>query len=211
MPNRCSVTCLTFFILSFSFYSFAQVDSSKTKSKEYYLTFSNFSPLSIQLQFKKQLSKKTYFRLSLVNLSYNETYSGSADPNQFPTNQTNYSGGIQIGLEFRKNLTKKIALFHGPNLRSTYNLGISKYLDPAVPNEKQKNKSETLQVGIPYTLGILFSITPNILIATEINPSINYNYNWYTNGQNSYKNYGSGNISIGFDNRYALLSLVFRL
>lgn len=211
MPNRYSLLYLTFFILSLSLYSFAQVDSTKTKTKEYYLTFSNFSPLSIQLQFKKQLSKKTYFRLSLVNLSYNEAFNGSADPNLFPTNQINYSGGIQLGIEFRKPLAKKFALFHGPNLRSIYNLSVTKYLDPAVPSEKQKNKSETLQVGIPYTLGIMFNITPNILIATEINPSINYNYNWYTNGQNSFKNYGSGNISVGFDNRYALLSLVFRL
>lgn len=202
---------IIFIFLSLCFNSFAQEDSTKTKTKEYYLTFSNFSPLSIQLQFKKQLSKKSYFRLSLVNLSYNETFSGSADPNLFPTNQTNYSGGIQLGIEFRKNLTKKFAVFHGPNLRSIYNLGVTKYLDPAVPSDKQKNKSETLQVGIPYTLGILFNITPNILIAAEINPSINYNYNWYTNGQNSFKNYGSGNINLGFDNRYALLSIVFRL
>lgn len=211
MLNKNNLLYLTLFIISFSLPSFAQEDSTKTKSKEYYLTFSNFSPLSIQLQFKKQLSKKTYFRLSLVNLSYNESFNSSADPNLFPTDQTNYSGGIQLGIEFRKNLAKKFALFHGPNLRSTYNLNVTKYLDPAVPSEKQKNKSETLQVGIPYTLGIMFNITPNILIATEINPSINYNYNWYTNGQNSFKNYGSGNISIGFDNRYALLSLVFRL
>lgn len=211
MPIKNNLLYLPLFILSFSLHSFAQEDSTKTKAKEYYLTFSNFSPLSIQLQFKKQLSKKTFFRLSLVNLSYNETFSGSADPNQFPTNNTNYSGGIQLGLEFRKNLTKKFALFHGPNLRSVYNLSVTKILDPAISSEKQKNKSEALQVGIPYTLGILFNITPNILLATEINPSINYNYNWFTNGQNSNKNFGSGNINVGFDNRYALLSLVFRL
>lgn len=72
MLNKNNLLYLTLFIISFSLPSFAQEDSTKTKSKEYYLTFSNFSPLSIQLQFKKQLSKKTYFRLSLVNLSYNE-------------------------------------------------------------------------------------------------------------------------------------------
>lgn len=185
-------------------------DSTKTKIKEYYLTFASFSPFNIQLQFKKQVAKKTFFKLSLVNLSYNESYSGSSNPNQFPVNTTTYSGGLQAGIEFRKNLSKNFSLFHGPNLKAVYNLGISMYLDPAVPKEKQKNTSQTFQGAIPYTLGILFNITPNILISSEINPGVMYNYNWYTDGQNSTKNFGTGNFNFGFDNRYAVLSLVYR-
>lgn len=185
-------------------------DSTKTKIKEYYLTFAGLSPLNIQLQFKKQIAKRTFFKLSLVNLSYNESYSGSSNPNQFTVNTATYSGGLQVGIEFRKTLNKNFALYHGPNLKAAYYLGISKYLDPSVSNEKQKNTTQTFQSAIPYTLGILFNITPNILISSEINPSVMYNYNWYTDGQNSTKNFGSGNFNIGFDNRFAAISLVYR-
>lgn len=183
-------------------------DSTKTKIKEYYLTFAGLSPLNIQLQFKKQITKKTFFKLSLVNLSYD--YSDVGSPNQYPVERTYYSGGLQLGFEFRKTLTKKFSLYHGPNLKAIYDLGITRNFDPKIPQKQQKNTTQTIQGAIPYTLGLLFNITDNILIASEINPSIRYDYSWYTDGQNSYRNFGTNRLNFGFDNRFASISLVYR-
>lgn len=185
-------------------------DSTKTKIKEYYLTFASFSPFNIQLQFKKQVAKKTFFKLSLVNLSYNESHFSGSNSGQISTSSITYSGGLQLGLEFRKHLTKKFSLYHGPNLRATYDLSISRNYNPMIPQQQQKNTTQTLQGAIPYTLGLLFNITDHILIASEINPSIRYDYSWYTDGQNSDKNFGTNRINIGFDNRFATISLVYR-
>jgi hypothetical protein len=198
------------FLCIYNLSSFGQ-DSIKTKTKEYYLTLADFSPVTLQLKYKQQIGKKSYFKIGLVNLSayYNSQHSQSL--NYFPTSNSGYSGGIEVGIEFRKQLTKRFTLFHGPNLSFSYNKSALRVLDPSIPQANQKNTSQSYSGSIPYTLGILFNLSSNILIAAEIDPNIKYNYMSNKNGQNNLLNNISENISVGFDNRIVLLSVVYRL
>ena len=198
------------FISSCSLYSFGQ-DSVKTKIKEYYLTLADFSPVNLQLKHKRQIGKKTYFKIGLISLSAYGNSQHNQDPNYFPTTSSGYSAGIELGIEFRRQLTNRFSVFHGPNLNFSYYKSFSRSLNPAIPTNKQKNTSENYRGAIPYSIGILFNLSSNILVSAELNPNINYNYQEYKNGQNQQSNNISENISIGFDNRIVLLSIVYRL
>lgn len=184
---------------------------TKVKAKEYYLTFADFSPFTIHLKYKKQIRQKSYFKLGLINLSGSYNEQGQRNPLTSPMATTNYSGGLQIGLEFRKTLSNKFTLFHGPNVNYTYQKSIYRTLDPTIPTSQQKDIFETHTASIPYSLGILFNLTTNILISAEINPSINLVTNSSRKGQNSLSNTYSNSLNFSLDNRYGLISLVYRL
>lgn len=50
-----------------------------------------------------------------------------------------------------------------------------------------------------------------MLVAAEINPSVNYNHQIDKYGRSPQANNTSNNISIGFDNKIVLLSFVYQL
>ncbi|MES2566268.1 MAG: hypothetical protein V4565_05345 [Bacteroidota bacterium] len=198
------------FICVYSLTSFGQ-DTVKTKIKEYYLTLADFSPVTLQLKYKRQIVKKTYFKIGLVSLGYSENSQVMQDPNLSPSFNTYYSGGLELGIEFRKHLTKKFSLFHGPNLSFIYNESISRRQDPLISPSDLKSTVQTYRFSIPYSLGILFNVNSNILVAAEINPNISFNHQAYNNNYTPYSNVISENLSAGVDNRLVLLSIVYRL
>jgi hypothetical protein len=184
---------------------------TKARTKEYYLTFADFSPFTIHLKYKKQISQKTFFKLGLINLSGSYNEYGQNNPLTSPVGHTNYSGGLQIGLEFRKVLSNKFTLFHGPNINYTYQKSIFRNIDPTIPASQQRDILETHTGSVPYSLGLLFNLSANILVSAEINPSINYVTNTAQKGQNPLANTYSNSIGFSLDNRYGLISLVYRL
>lgn len=209
-------TIIKIFFLLASFSLTSQVDTlsrqinSKAKIKEYYLTFADFSPVSIHLKYKRQIGKKIFLKIGFINLSAYKNSQKPFDPNTFPTETSGYSAGLQIGIEFRKALTNKFSLFHGPNLNYTYSNSTFRLLDPAIPTKEQKDISVSQTSSIPYTLGILFNINANILIAGEINPAINFMTTDFKKGQNPKLNSTTTNTNFSFDNRYCLISIVYR-
>ena len=181
------------------------------KTKEYYLAVANFSPLNIQIKYKKQIGKNSFFKIGLINMSGSF---GDQQPNNstsFPTKTSNLSGGLQIGIEFRKQLTDKFTFFHGPNINYVYYISTTHLLNPAIPQRQQTNTSEEHTGSIPYTLGLLFNMSKHILIAAEINPSINISQSNSKYGNNASLNSTFTIVNFGFDNRYGLLSIVYRL
>ncbi|PBQ33608.1 hypothetical protein CNR22_18105 [Sphingobacteriaceae bacterium] len=202
-PNIC-------FSLIFAFFIFtglkSQSDTLGPMRKEFYLSFATSSPLSITLKYKKQIAPKTYFKIGLVNLSgaYSESGSGSGT---FPISNLFYSGGVEIGFERRRKVTTKLSFFHGPAVRLTADFNQRRNLNPAIPQDQQKSTSTNYTGAIPYSLGLLFQVYANFHAAVEINPSV---YATYQTGTNSAQNYKGFTTGIGFDNRFALFSLVYR-
>mgnify|MGYP000966847993 FL=1 len=201
---------LTLSLFVSCFISIAQ-DSTKTKTKEYYLTFADFSLLNLQLKYKRQISKSSFIKLGLINLSANIKSDRANNSAIFPTSQSEYSAGLEFGIEFRKQINKKFSLYHGPSLGFSYNRNVSKTLNPLIPSNQQKNTTQIYKGSIPYTLGILFNLNSNILVSAELNPSINYNYIDFKYGGNSIFNTATQNYNIGFNNKLVLLSIVYRL
>lgn len=186
-------------------------DTIKKKTKEYYLSIAGFSPLNIQIKYKKQIGQKTFFKLGLVNISGAFSDLQPNNSTAFPSKTSNLSGGLQIGIEFRKQLTDKFTFFHGPNLNYVYSISKTLYLNPAIPQREQINISERHTGSIPYTLGLLFNMSKHVLIAVEINPSINISQSNSKYGNSQSLNPSYTNINFMFDNNYALLSIVYRL
>ena len=174
------------------------------------MTLADISPLSIQLKYKKQISDKMYFKLGLINLSYNYSTNYN-ESSSFPIDNEAYSAGIQIGLEFRKKLTNTFSFFHGPNIEYVYSNNTEINLNPSTPVYKNKRITQNHIGQIPYTLGVLFNLNIHVLFAAEINPGIQFNFkeSYYTGEYTDYKH--SFSSSLKFDNRLCLLSLVYRL
>lgn len=120
------------FISTYSVLSYGQ-DSVKTRNNEFYLTIANFSPVNVHLKYKRQIGNKTYFNVALVNLSASSNTVEWQTSTSFPISKLSYSAGIEFGIEFRKQLTKRFSLFHGPNLSLTYRERILKEGDPSLP------------------------------------------------------------------------------
>ncbi|MBL7909875.1 MAG: hypothetical protein JNJ41_02325 [Bacteroidia bacterium] len=197
------------FILVYSLSDCAQ-DSVISKIKEYHLTFTDFSPVTLQLKYKRQVSREIYFKIGLVSLMVSKN-SQVLQYSNFPTENFSHSAGLEFGSEFRKHLNKKISLYHGPSLSFIYQKTISRQQDPAIIVNQQKTVAQTYRCSIPYSLGIILNLNSNILITAEVNPTINYNYHEYKSNVPLNSNTISQNINIGLDNRLVLLSIAYRL
>lgn len=161
-------------LLSIFIPSIAQ-DSSKVRLIEFYLSVSNFSPLRLQLKYKQQISNHLFFKVGFVELSLTQSKTESTSSSTvFPFEALNYSGGLELGLEFRTNLTKKLSVFHGPNVSCAYFHHQTVLSDPSLSPEQQKSTNASQLYSIPYTLGLLFSLHPNLLLAAEVNPNVYY-------------------------------------
>ena len=192
-----------------TFYAYSQ-DSTKVKKKsEYFLTVSDFSPLSLALKYKKQIKNLRYFKLGIINLNASQSHYKPSSSSTFPFTRANYSAGIEFGFEFRKNISGFLTFYHGINLNCTYIYNVEKIENPALPISERKSHYYTLSPGISYSLGLMGKITNNVLIAFDINPGVIFRYseNNYSDPYNS-----SVNTSVDFnlENDFVQLSLVFR-
>ncbi len=204
-------TTLAFILLNLIFitHDTKAQDSIPIHAREFYLSFSDFSPLNVSLRYKKQISEKRYLKLGLVSLMANMRRSNYQSSSSFPVSNENYSAGLEVGVEFRRVLSRKFSMFHGPSLRGLYQYTIDKNFNPAVPQNQQKNDSHIINGGIVYSLGLLFHLNSNFYLAAEISPS------GYLSYQNSGKDTAGNrssyyNAGIGFDSRSAMISLVYR-
>lgn len=194
-------------LLSTSAYS---QDSLKKRIKEYYVSLAGINPVNLQIKYKKQIGKKTFFRIGLVNLSISDNTTNPSSTTQFKSNTSSYSAGLELGIEFRQSLSKRFDFFHGPNIGASYSNSVYTLLDPSVPGDKQKDITTLYRGSVIYAFGILFKVSDNFLVAGEINPSINVSESHFKDGLNPQAN--SINISNGFSfgNNFGIISLVFR-
>ncbi len=71
-------TTLAFILLNLIFitHDTKAQDSIPIHAKEFYLSFSDFSPLNVSLRYKKQISEKRYLKLGLLSLMANMRRTG---------------------------------------------------------------------------------------------------------------------------------------
>ena len=86
-------TVIVFILVSIQLFS--QDTLKIQRIKEFHVTLADISPLSIQLKYKKQISDKMYFKLGLINLSYNYSTNYN-ESSSFPIDNEAYSAGIRI-------------------------------------------------------------------------------------------------------------------
>jgi hypothetical protein len=191
--------------------SFAQ-DTTKTdkKIREYVVSLANFAPLNVSVKYKRQLKGRTFFKVELINLSGSTTKNEPELSTSFGSSAHTISGGLQFGLEFRKSISGNFTFFHGPGIGSTYSVTETRSHNPALPVSEQKSGSQSYDVGINYSLGILFHLKGHFFLSTEISPGVYTNRYTYKSPRPEANSSGQS-TSFNFSNTHGLLSLVYRL
>jgi len=190
---------------------FAQ-DTTNTRFKEYYLSFSNFSPLSTRLTYKWQVINRTFFKLGLIDLSYSARTSHTSQTNgsdPFPVSTKYYSVGFQLGVEFRHGLNKQFTFFHGPGLSASYYHNENKTMDPSQTGPNTIF-SESYGAGLIYAIGFLLQVRPHFLFSAELNPSVNYTMGISSSSLNTAKSkFDHTNVNVS--SNFVVLSVGYRL
>jgi hypothetical protein len=198
---------ITLSLLLLTITGFGQDTATNKKIKEFYLGAGTFSPLAFHLKYKKQIGKRTFFKVGLIDL-YGSTNLGQPHSSTPHITNRNFSAGLETGIEFRKPLSNRFTFFHGPSIRYIYSGRYTTTHDPTIPNNHQKSENSNHAFGIPYALGLLFNITNNLLVAAEINPGLFGSVDYSKSAGRSTSS--SPYLSFGFDNRYVLLSVAYR-
>jgi len=197
------LTC--FFILT-CYYIQAQ-----NKTKELYLGFTNFSLANAQIKYKFQIGKKVFFKTGLINITGYSNIINYTGTNNYPTSRSGHSEGIELGLEWRKTISKNVSFFHGINMSYTYSDDANTIKNPQFNSAEQTDHITSQYCNIPYTIGLLWSITPNILLAIEVNPSISYSNTKYKYGYDPFgRNRSTDSYNLNLNNRIGLLSVAYR-
>jgi hypothetical protein len=109
-------------------------------------------------------------------------------------NEKSFAAGIAFGFERRKLVTNKIYFYFGPEISSSFN----KYSYNS--GGEGSNSRWTIEPGLGFTLGLLYAINENLIISSEIVPSI-----WYSYGKNDFSGVLYNNTrTTGF--KYGLIS-----
>jgi len=171
--------------ISLSQFNYAQ-DSTKKKIQEIYFGINGISPLALTIMYKHQLRKNVFLKLGTFRLAYTNIETPSTNINQFPTRDTYYSGGISMGLEFRKQISEKVTFYHGPNGAYRVEHGRNQVFDGSLILENQISFSNNTTPGIFYTVGFLYKLNNHFLIGTEVSPGINYSQSTTSNWSSIY-------------------------
>ncbi|HSH65152.1 MAG TPA: hypothetical protein VLB84_04995 [Bacteroidia bacterium] len=204
MKNTLTISILV--ILSFGMVPCFAQDTTKAegKTKEYVLTLSNISPLNVGIRYKKQLKNRMFFKVGLINLNASISDNKPFSSSMISSKYYSFSGGMELGLEFRRGLGESFTFFHGPNVNVSSVSKFARYADPSNTDSKMQTQYVSNSLGVRYTLGILLHLKGHFFMSAEINPGVFMTYS------RDEKNYEMYSPSLGFGNSFSLISLVYR-
>jgi hypothetical protein len=119
-------------------------------------------------------------------------------------NDKSFSAGIAFGFERRKLVTNKLYFYFGPEISASYN----KYSRDS--GGEGSNSRWTVEPGLGFTLGLLYAINENLIISSEIVPSIWYSYGKYDFSGYTYNNTRTTGFNYGLISPGASLTFSYR-
>ena len=177
----------------------------KTKQNEVGLVFNNLN--NFGLTFKTGTSESLW-RLRTLFIK------GSNDDRNYPAiedKENTFGFGLSLGKEFRKKIDNNFEIRYGADLSFSYYF--DKMIDDGKVNDDLdlSNKMYSYSPGVNLVLGVNYVINNKLIIGAELLPHITYNYTTNTqilyNAESKTKN---TNISYGFSNNSAMLTLAYR-
>ncbi|MPM03648.1 hypothetical protein SDC9_49915 [bioreactor metagenome] len=188
-------------------------ETSSPKTKEYCFSLplpADLSALSFGFDYKMQFKNSTFLKLSALSLSYTNQENTPTSTSDFSTAYMAYSGGLGVGLEFRKNLSDKFTFYHGPGIGVSYQYSENTNNDPAVSLDFRQYSNQTMIYNVNYSLGFMYSVCEHFLVSAQLSASFNYR-----DGKNEYSmNPSSNNTSKsfygGFSDEIGSISLIYR-
>jgi len=187
--------------------------SGTNKSKEYWLSAplpQNFNPFSLTFDYKVHLKKNTWLSFSALNLAFQYSENSPVASYNFKTSSLYYSGGVGFGLEFRKTLTPKLTLFHGPQLHYTYSNEVFTTYDPSYAADQRKVFTSRHSGGINYPIGLMYSINDHLFVAAQLTPGAALHYTDYENRINPAFGNTTTTGTFGFTDNVGSISVVLK-
>lgn len=194
-------------------FQLAAQDSGISKSKEYWISAplpQNFNPFSLTFDYKVNLKNNTWLTFSALNLAFQCNENKPVNSYDFKTSSLYYSGGVAFGLEFRKTLTSKLTLFHGPQLYYGYSNDTYTTMDPSYAVNQRKVFTRTHSGGINYPIGLMYSINDHLFVAAQLTPGAALHYTDYENRMNPTFGTQTTSGSFGFTDNVGSVSIVLR-
>jgi hypothetical protein len=184
---------------------------AQKKQKEIGLVFSGLNNFGLTF---RTGTKKSMWRLNTLFISGNNTDKVS---DSIKSKQSNSGFGVDIGREYRKEITKDFELRFGADLSFRYNKSKSNYESIRVNYEIRSNEETIYTPGLNLVFGVNYEISHNLVLGAELLPSINYAFGtsidkgsyYYKNTNHEIKSDISG-LSYGLSNTSILLSLAYR-
>lgn len=196
-----------------AFIPLAAQESENEKSKEYWLSAplpQNFNPFSLTFDYKVNLKNNTWLSISALDLSFGISKHSHSNSYEFASTSMSYSGGLGVGLEFRKVLSPKLTLFHGPQLYYGYSNDTYATMDPSYAVNQRKVFTRTHSGGINYPIGLMYSINDHLFIAAQLTPGAALHYTDYENRMNPTFGTQTTSGSFGFTDNVGSVSIVLR-
>ena len=194
-----------------SHFAWGQEVPKTDKTKEYFLTLANVSPVNVSIKYKRQLRKRTFLKIGLVDISGNSSSNDPSMSSSYSSQSLSFSAGLEVGVEFRRSVNDKFTFFHGPNLNFTYQKQISETNNPTLSSSQRKTVSQNYTGGISYTLGLSFKLNDHFLLSAEINPGVYNSVRTIDNGQYPQYNDTNNSANFSFSNKYGFLSIAYRI
>ncbi|MCF8256007.1 MAG: hypothetical protein K9J06_00520 [Flavobacteriales bacterium] len=159
--------------------------AQKPKANEAILSLSYANAgMSFGLLYKRQLGKRTYLRVGLVDFSAAISDDEPEFTNQFPTKSRGVSGALNLGLEFRFNLHPRMHTYTGVDLVAGGGYGLYMVDNPALPTIERTNETWQLKLGLAFNSGILVDVHKLLRIGINISPNILYSMQPWDYGYN---------------------------
>jgi len=188
-----------FIACSFAILIFGNLFSQEnpTKTKEIGLVFSSLNSFGLRY---KCGNEKTLFRITALVLNgtnttndySNYSYNNVSDAVPSSSSKT-LGGGLNIGIEKRKQINDKFYFFYGADLINSYNENKTTTYTPStssigvyangtytmrstILNNSSDTHSWTMSSGIGILIGAAYRISNSFSIAAELLPNVSYKY-----------------------------------
>ncbi len=201
---------VSLFLLGFLSSGLIAQEPMNDKTREIYLsgnllTFNNFG-----FQYKSETKKGNYFRVGANNLQYNISKHNPASPTQYDHVSSYLTGGLDIGLEKRKQITERLSAFCGINLAVSASFLRDKDNDPALTDELSFTDDWDIRPGLGFNSGFILKILNDFSISAEIIPRLYYLHssNQIIQGTEKLKSTNNSGI-LELNNQSVRISLIY--
>lgn len=152
-------------------------------SRELYLTGSSVTLSNMGLQYKKELSTDLYLNVGLVNAHYDyDKWERLYTEKSVSSTRRGY-GDIEVGLERRAPVYDRLSFIYGLNLVTEGSYEHNSHERREVDDDRgitQNLESDRtdyrVSPGLGFNAGAIFELWDNIMIATQVTPSLTYDY-----------------------------------
>lgn len=173
------------------------------------LSYSN-GGMAFGLIYKRQVSAKRYFRISLADISINRYQRTPITSNQFPARYLRIEAEFNMGVEWRFKLHKRVSTYTGIDVLAGFGYYQNRVLNPALPYNQNNDVDYSINCGLAFNSGVIIDVHEMIKVGLNVSPDVFYRFSpWdYDNGVQEFKG-ETHSVSTSFSSGSIQLQIIF--